>query len=209
MTRPQEGPERSTPLLVTRSLPLFPGTPKIAPALRFERPRHTLAKTIPSGNYPLNIATPRGMVRAPIIQEGRRITPLGTHTPALYQAVPLSGRDLRTSAASHKAFEDSKGPAPSDAPRPLTDGGTPFLRYHTPLNIAIDALRESIEGVEKKVAEGEHLIQKTAPDNLRLSDAGPDSTKKMNIDLTHLTDQLYRMLERKIKGERERRGLYG
>ena len=53
------------------------------------------------------------------------------------------------------------------------------------------------------------MIQKTAPDTLHLDDAGPDSTKKTNIDLAHLTDQLYRMLERKIKAERERRGLNG
>jgi hypothetical protein len=129
--------------------------------------------------------------------------------PDLSHTAFLRRGDLGVRAAGHEAIKTPEGRTPGEATHPHADGGVPLLRYHTPLHIAIEGLKESIAGIEKKVAEGEHLIQKTAPDTFHLGDAGPDSTKNTNIDLSHLTDQLYRMLDRKIRAERERRGFNG
>jgi len=85
----------------------------------------------------------------------------------------------------------------------------PLLYYHNPSKAALDDLKKSVAGIEKTVAERESFIEKYVSDNSFTSHGESDIANKMNINMGHLTDQVYQMLGRKIEIERERRGLYG
>ncbi len=94
-------------------------------------------------------------------------------------------------------------------PHPVSDSSIPILHYHNPSEVALDDLKKSVAGIEKKVAERESFIEKYGSENLSISHKESDIANKADINTSHLTDQIYQMLERKIAIERERRGLYG
>jgi hypothetical protein len=91
----------------------------------------------------------------------------------------------------------------------VSDSSIPILYYHNPSKAALDDLQKSVAGIEKTVAERESFIEKYVSDNSFTSHGESDIANKMNINMSHLTDQVYQMLGRKIEIERERRGLYG
>jgi len=90
---------------------------------------------------------------------------------------------------------------------PIPSGSTPTLHYINPLKNALDDLKKSLASIERKTAEGETFIEKPMSDNSPLDHKASDITHKMNINLNQLTDQVYQILERKIRIEKERRGL--
>jgi hypothetical protein len=92
---------------------------------------------------------------------------------------------------------------------PVSDSSIPILHYHNPSEAVLDDLKKSVAGIEKKVAERESFIEKYGSENLSISHKEYDIGNKADINMSHLTDQIYQMLERKIAIERERRGLYG
>lgn len=73
----------------------------------------------------------------------------------------------------------------------------PDLHYYNPM-------KDSLKGLKKAALHNE-----TKTDNFSVSHEVSDMTQKTKIDLNNLTDRVYRILERKIKIEKERRGLYG
>ena len=91
----------------------------------------------------------------------------------------------------------------------VSDSSMPILYYHNPSKAALDDLQKSVAGIEKTVAERESFIEKYVSGNSFTSHGESDIANKMNINLSHLTDRVYQMLERKIAIERERGGLYG
>ena len=61
---------------------------------------------------------------------------------------------------------------------------------------------EQIEPVETKIIKEIDL--------LREKKSGPDSDRRsIDLNLDRISDQVYSMIERRIRTERERRGLYG
>ncbi|GAJ02189.1 unnamed protein product, partial [marine sediment metagenome] len=78
---------------------------------------------------------------------------------------------------------------------PIPSGSTPTLHYINPLKNALDDLKKSVASIERKTAEGEALIEKSRPDDSPLDHKASDITHKMSINLNHLTDQAYQMLE--------------
>lgn len=92
-----------------------------------------------------------------------------------------------------------------------------LLNYSSPFKAAMDDIKKTVTSIEKKVKEKEEkILTKRSyttdftssvsgnPDNINNSTNIPQS---INIDMNHLTNQVYRMLERKIMIEKERRGL--
>jgi hypothetical protein len=114
----------------------------------------------------------------------------------------ISGKSMRW--IRHEPV-DEKG----TIPHPVSDSSIPILHYHNPSEVALDDLKKSVAGIEKKVAERESFIEKYGSENLSISHKEFDIANKADINTSHLTDQIYQMLERKIAIERERRGLYG
>jgi hypothetical protein len=94
-------------------------------------------------------------------------------------------------------------------PHPVSDSSIPILHYHNPSEAALDDLKKSVVVIEKKVAERESFIEKYGSENLSISYEKSNIKNKADINTSHLIDQIYQMLERKIAIERERRGLYG
>jgi len=90
---------------------------------------------------------------------------------------------------------------------PIPSGSTSTLHYINPLKNALDDLKKSVASIKRKTAEGETFIEKPMSDNSPLDHKASDITHKMNINLNQLTDQVYQILERKIRIEKERRGL--
>jgi len=83
---------------------------------------------------------------------------------------------------------------------------TPTLHYINPLSVALNDLKKTVEIIEKKVAESESFTGKSGSENSSFGNIMSDISNKENNNITHLTEQVYQMLERKIKIERERRG---
>ena len=121
-----------------------------------------------------------------------RTNPNETHT---------SGESV-SQAAGYKHTPHKEGVAQ----RPVSDSHAPTMYYHSSMGVALDGLKESVADIEKKLAEGGGFIEKSGSNNPRISDRMSD-TDNGNINLIHLTDQVYQMLERKIMIEKERRGL--
>jgi len=87
-------------------------------------------------------------------------------------------------------------------------GAVPTLHYITPLRVSLNDLRKTVEVIEKRVAESKNLNGKIDSRNSSLENKMSNITNKENITVSHLTEQVYQMLERKIRIERERKGLY-
>jgi hypothetical protein len=85
--------------------------------------------------------------------------------------------------------------------------GIPTLHYLSPLRSTLDDLRKSVASIERKVKENKKTIVKSSLDGSMDERDISDATRKANIDFNYVTEQVYRMLERKIIIEKERRGL--
>ena len=104
-------------------------------------------------------------------------------------------------------IESYKQPRTGGVAHPVSGNSTPTLHYLNPLRAAEEHLQKSAASTRGKVAEAERNIDKSGADNFAVGRRVSDITHKTNINLNHLTDQVYQMLERKIRIERERRGL--
>ena len=90
---------------------------------------------------------------------------------------------------------------------PVSDRSMPGLHHFNPLKVALDDLRESVASMERKGVEDEVVAGRPKPPESSAAEKTSDVTHKTNINMDHLTNQVYQMLERKIRIERERRGL--
>ena len=131
-----------------------------------------------------------------------------TRFRAVSQSLPRTDMDeTHTSgervsqSVRHKQIPHTKGAAQ----RPGSDSHAPILYYHSSTDAALDGLKESVADIEKKLAEGGGFIEKSGSDNPHINDRISDTMDNGNINLTHLTDQVYQMLERKIMIEKERK----
>ena len=131
-----------------------------------------------------------------------------TRFRAVSQSLPRTDMDeTHTSgkgvsqAAGHKHIPHTEGAAQ----RPVLDSHAPTMYYPSSMDVALDGLKESVADIEKKLAEGGGFIEKSGSDNPHISDRISDTMDNGNISLTHLTDQVYQMLERKIMIEKERK----
>jgi len=106
-------------------------------------------------------------------------------------------------------------PGQSDIPRTETPerqkGGTlsksaPTLEYSNSFRVALEDVKNTVTHVEKKVNEEITEIKKTHPVEKTAAVNGTGISSKTNADIGQLTDRVYRMLEKKIRIEKERRG---
>lgn len=149
----------------------------------------------------------------PIDEKTSKILPSETKPALFYQSAHFSSdTDLNSQKSEigkkrydpNAAFEQ---PTIGSTRHPSPSGSTSTLHYINPLKNALEDLKKSVASIKRKTAEGETLIEKSRSDKSPISHKASDITHKMNINLNHLTNQVYQMLERKIKVEKERRGL--
>ena len=88
---------------------------------------------------------------------------------------------------------------------PILDSSISGLHFFNPLKVALDDLKESIASIERKAVEERTSVKKSNLATYSAPERMPDISHSTNIN--HLTNQVYQMLERKIRVERERRGL--
>ncbi|RLG23719.1 hypothetical protein DRN85_08835, partial [Methanosarcinales archaeon] len=89
---------------------------------------------------------------------------------------------------------------------PVSDSPEPTLHFHSPVEVALNGLKESVVDIEKKLSEQEGFIEKIGAYNPSISDHASDIVDNRNINIGYLTDQVYQMLERRIIIEKERKG---
>lgn len=80
------------------------------------------------------------------------------------------------------------------------------LYHSTSFNAALDDVKRTVANVEKKVTEELMVTKKSFREHGAVSRQGPGISPGMTADIEQLTDRVYRMLERKILIEKERRG---
>lgn len=80
--------------------------------------------------------------------------------------------------------------------------------------VHINTFQESLRRIKESVSDLEEKIDRSSDGSPKESQSSapgmngrPNASREANIDVKYLTDQVYQMLERKIRVERERRGL--
>ncbi|MCP4153132.1 MAG: hypothetical protein GY757_35700, partial [bacterium] len=68
----------------------------------------------------------------------------------------------------------------------------------------LESLKKTVEELEKQAHKKEKIIEQSTKHRFA---AAAMKTSAGEIDINHLTDRVYRMLERKIQIEKERRGI--
>lgn len=133
--------------------------------------------------------------------------------PSFYQSAHISwekGQSDYKSEAGVKKFgtpTDFEHFLTESLMHPLPIGPAPVLYYLNPLKDKLDEVKNSVADIEKKMAEDKSRFNRSHPENSHVKPIAPGSIEKNNINLSHLTDQVYSMLERRIRIEKETRGL--
>jgi hypothetical protein len=91
-------------------------------------------------------------------------------------------------------------------PYPDAKKSAPTLNYTNSIQNTLENIKQTVSGVEKKVEEEITVIKKSYSDGSGISDSGKGIPPGMTSNINQLSDQVYRMLEKRIKFERQRRG---
>lgn len=83
---------------------------------------------------------------------------------------------------------------------------SPSLTYSNLVRVALEDIKKTVVNVEKKVKDEIVRVQETHPVDGAVSHNSSGMSSKTDIDIHQLTDHVYRMLEKKIRIEKERRG---
>jgi len=104
------------------------------------------------------------------------------------------------------AMGPGRKPGSPAAPYPASQKSAPALNYTDPLQNALEGIKQTVAGVEKKVKEEITAIRKSYPEVSAAAVQQQAVPPGITADIDRLTDRVYRVLERKIKTEKERRG---
>jgi len=206
-----------------RTQQIFAKTSNMLITTRFERPWQSPSEIfsplleLPHNNQEKNLFPIRnksGTIGYKWIDKIRsKIIPSETKPALFYQSAhffsntDFSSQKSEIGKERYNPITTFKQPTMGSTGHPIPSGSTSTLHYINPLKNALDDLKKSVASIEIKTAEGETFIAKSRSDKSPISHKASDITHKMNINLNHLTNQVYQMLERKIKVEKERRGL--
>jgi hypothetical protein len=159
----------------------FPGIININPISRESKPRTD---------------KPRPSTAAPISITGKTGYP-STRTHEILYHLVTAKRLIRSSFEP----EQTSSPQPFFPAKPAPD-----FYYFNPLKGAAGVSNQTPVREGKNLETIAGLKEKSAPGQESYTHDPTHTPQKMNVDLPQLTDQVYRMLERKIKIEKERRG---
>ncbi|MCP4213809.1 MAG: hypothetical protein GY765_04085 [bacterium] len=120
----------------------------------------------------------------------------------------ISPEILGQSAPAKRQKQEPAARAHPAARMPLREGklSEPPLKFADAIHTTMETMKKTVAEVERKVNEEITVLKKSYPEKSSAASHAQAVAPAVSADINQLTDRVYRMLERKIKSEKERRG---